>query len=152
MRPAVSVGGSAGVVDGLATHATGASALPAAPTAMDSLFHDALSLSASLDLDSWGTQAQFSPSSDPLNFEYNHLDGDASGELPDFDFDQFLSDDVSGAAPGAAAGNVSITHDPESSFGFFDSENQISSETLNQQPQIGASTSGCDAGVIAVGV
>jgi hypothetical protein len=148
----VSVSGSAGVVPGLSANANIASALPAVPTAIDSLFSDALSLSAPLDLDSWGTEAQFSPSSDPLNFEYNHMDGDASAELPDFDFDQFLSDDVSGAAPGATAGNVSILQDPESSFGFFDSENQISSETLNQQPQIGASLSGCDAGVIAVGV
>ncbi|KAK9775534.1 putative BZIP domain-containing protein [Seiridium cardinale] len=122
------------------------------PNAFDGLFGDALSLSATNPADSWSSQAQFSPSSDPFNFEYNHLDGDASAELPEFDFAQFLDDDLSGAAPGATAGHVSVLHEPEPSFGLFDSETQVSSENLNQQSLAGASSKGCDAGIIAVGI
>ncbi|KAG4217787.1 hypothetical protein PC116_g33733, partial [Phytophthora cactorum] len=74
--------------------------------------------------------------------------------FPEFDFDQFLStDDVSGAAPGATAGSDSVAQEhPDPAFGLFDSENQIPSEALNQQPHLGASAQGCDDGVIAVGV
>lgn len=137
---------------GIATGAlASAVSLSAAPNAADSLLGDAFGLSASIDLDSWSTQEQFSPSSDPLNFEYNHMAGDAAPQFPDFDFEQFLSDDVSGA-PGTTAGNDAVTQEPESTFGFFDSESQIPSETFNQQPLPGASSLGCDDGVIAVGV
>ncbi|KAL7621651.1 transcription factor that binds to CRE motif [Parahypoxylon ruwenzoriense] len=120
--------------------------------AVDGIFGDDFGLSTSFDIDSWGAQGQFSPSSDPLNFEYNNLADNSTPQFPDFDFDQFLSDDVSGAAPGATAGSDSITQEPDSTFSLFDSENQIPSETLNQQPHLGASTQGCDDGVIAVGV
>ncbi|XDG08035.1 hypothetical protein ABKA04_007650 [Annulohypoxylon sp. FPYF3050] len=136
------------------TVASSAVTLPAASNAADSLFSDAFSLSTPFDVDSWGAEGQFSPSSDPLNFEYNNLAGNSTPQFPEFDFDQFLStDDVSGAAPGATAGSDSVAQDnSEPSFSLFDSENQISSEALNQQPHLGASTQGCDDGVIAVGV
>ncbi|KAK9425680.1 putative BZIP domain-containing protein [Seiridium unicorne] len=152
VRPAVSVSRSARVVSDSAEAAPSAGSLPTVPNAFDGLFGDALSLSATNPADSWSSQAQFSPSSDPFNFEYNHLDGDASAELPEFDFAQFLDDDLSGAAPGATAGHVSVLHEPEPSFGLFDSETQVSSENLNQQSLAGASSKGCDAGIIAVGI
>ncbi|TRX96302.1 hypothetical protein FHL15_002574 [Xylaria flabelliformis] len=118
----------------------------------DGLFGADFGLLPSSDTDHWGAQEQFSPSSDPLNFEYNHLDSDATPELPEFDINQFLSDDVSGAASGATAAHDSITQVPESTFSFFDFENQVPTETFNQQPQSGASTYGCDDGGLAVGV
>lgn len=137
---------------GIATSAAASAvSLSAAPGAADSLLGDAFGLSTPVGLDSWGAQEQFSPSSDPLNFEYNHMAGDAAPQFPDFDFEQFLSDDVSGAS-GTTAGNGTIGQEPESTFGFFDSENQIPSETFNQQPLPGASSLGCDDGVLAVGV
>ncbi|KAI1472611.1 uncharacterized protein F4812DRAFT_454426 [Daldinia caldariorum] len=125
--------------------------LPAASGAADSLFGNDFSLSAPFDVDTWGSQGEFSPSSDPLDFEYNNLAGNSTPQFPDFDFDQFLStDDVSGAAPGATAGSDSVTQEhPDPAFGLFDSENQIPSEALNQQPHLGASAQGCDDGVIA---
>ncbi|KAI1502051.1 hypothetical protein F5X99DRAFT_380444 [Biscogniauxia marginata] len=152
-HPAVSVGGSSAGVAGLATTvASSTVTLSAASNAADALFGNDFSLSSAFDSDNWGAQGQFSPSTDPLNFEYNHMVGDATPVFPEFDYDQFLSDDVSGAAPGAAAGSDSVAQEPESAFSLFDSENQISSETFNQQPHTGASTHGCDDGVIAVGV
>ncbi|KAI1488601.1 hypothetical protein F5X96DRAFT_644879 [Biscogniauxia mediterranea] len=152
-HPAVSVGGGSAVVAGLATTvASSTVTLPAASNAADGLFGTDFSLSSAFDADNWGAQDQFSPSTDPLNFEYNHMVGDAAPEFPGFDFDQFLSDDVSGAAPGTAAGSDSVAQEPESAFSLFDSENQIPSEAFNQQPHTGASTYGCDDGVIAVGV
>jgi transcriptional activator HAC1 len=153
-HPAVSVGGGAASVDGVATEvASGAGSLSSAQPTFDSLFGDALSTAPAFDLNSWSTEAQFSPSSDPLNFEYHHLDGDASAELPDLDFTQYLSDDVSGAGSGAMAGHVSSIHQElEPTFGLDDFENQISSEAFNQQPHTGASSFGCDDGVIAVGL
>ncbi|GAW19518.1 hypothetical protein ANO14919_146010 [Xylariales sp. No.14919] len=104
------------------------------------------------DVDHWSSQDQLSPSTDPINFEYNHMASDATTELPEFDITQFLSDDVSGAASGATAVHDSVSQEPESTFSFFDFENQVTSETFNQQPHTGASTHGCDDGVLAVGV
>lgn len=127
-------------------------AISATPNVADGLFGADFVLLPSSDTDHWGAQEQFSPSSDPLNFEYNHLDGDAAPELPEFDINQFLSDDVSGAASGAAAVHDSIPQVPESTFSFFDFENQVPAETFNQQPQSGASTYGCDDGGLAVGI
>jgi transcriptional activator HAC1 len=118
----------------------------------DGLFGADFSLLPASDIDNWGAQDQLSPSTDPLNFEYNHLASDATTELPEFDINQFLSDDVSGAASGATAGHDSIPQEPDSTFSFFDFENQIPTETFNQQPHLGASTHGCDDGVLAVGV
>lgn len=133
--------------------APGAGSLSSAQSTFDSLFGDALNNAPAFDLNSWSTEAQFSPSSDPLNFEYNHLDGDATPELPELDFTQYLRDDVSGAASGAMAGHVSSIHQElEPTFGLDDFENQISSEAFNQQPHTGASSFGCDDGVIAVGL
>ncbi|KAH8164720.1 hypothetical protein CIB48_g3525 [Xylaria polymorpha] len=126
--------------------------LQSTPNVADGLFGADFVLLPSSDTDHWGAQEQFSPSSDPLNFEYNHLDGDAAPELPEFDINQFLSDDVSGAASGAAAVHDSIPQVPESTFSFFDFENQVPAETFNQQPQSGASTYGCDDGGLAVGI
>ncbi|ETS82047.1 hypothetical protein PFICI_07049 [Pestalotiopsis fici W106-1] len=127
--------------------ATGAS------DAFDGLFGDAFSLSEPNPADSWCTEAQFSPSSDPFNFEYNHLDGHASAELPEFDiFSQYLDDDLSGAAQGAIAGHASVSYEPEPTLNLFDSETQVSSENLNLQSHAGASSKGCDAGPIAVGI
>ncbi|KAI0441124.1 hypothetical protein F4803DRAFT_524640 [Xylaria telfairii] len=146
-HPAVSVSRS-GAVMGPDTGL----AIPATPNVADGLFGADFVLLPSSDTDHWGAQEQFSPSSDPLNFEYNHLDGDAAPELPDFDINQFLSDDVSGAASGAAAAHDSIPQVPESTFSFFDFENQVPAETFNQQPQSGASAYGCDDGGLAVGV
>ncbi|CAJ2503663.1 Uu.00g110570.m01.CDS01 [Anthostomella pinea] len=125
--------------------------LPSSNT-VDGLFGHDFSLSSSFDADNWGAQDEFSPSADPLGFEYNHLASDTTPEFPEFDFDHFLSDDVSGAAPGATAGTDSVAQDLDSTFGLFDSETQVPSEAFNQQPHIGASTRGCDDGVIAVGV
>ncbi|KAH8195298.1 hypothetical protein TruAng_010521 [Truncatella angustata] len=152
VRPAVSVTGSIGVIGSSAETATSVGSLSAVPNAFDGLFSDALSLPASTSFDSWSSQAQFSPSSDPINFEHNHLDGNAPAELPEFDFSPFLDDDLSGAASGAIAGHVSIPLEPESIFGLFDSETQVSSDNLNQQSHAGASSNGCDAGIIAVGI
>ncbi len=132
--------------------AAGAVSLSAAPSAADRLLGDALGLPASLDLDSWGLENQLSPSADPLDFEYDHLASDSSPQFQEFDFEQFLSTDDSGAAPGATAGDDSISQEPESTFSLFDSETQIPAETFNQQPHPGASFNGCDDGVIAVGV
>ncbi|RYP42814.1 hypothetical protein DL770_011628 [Monosporascus sp. CRB-9-2] len=122
------------------------------PSAADRLLGDVLVLPASFDLDSWGVENQLSPSADPVNFEYDHLASDSSPQFQEFDFEQFLSSDDSGAAPGATAANGSVAQEPESTFSLFDSETQVSSETFNQQPHPGASLNGCDDGVIAVGV
>ncbi|KAF2965041.1 hypothetical protein GQX73_g8544 [Xylaria multiplex] len=148
VRPAVSVSRSATVVGGPQTTL----AAPPVPNITDGLFGADFSLLSTSDIDHWGPQGQLSPSTDPINFEYNHLASDATPELPEFDITQFLSDDVSGAAPGATAVHDSITQEPDSTFSFFDFENQVPSETFNQQPHPGASTHGCDDGVLAVGV
>ncbi|KAF3021392.1 transcription factor that binds to CRE motif [Neopestalotiopsis sp. 37M] len=119
----------------------------------DGLFSDAFSLSEPNPTDSWSAEAQFSPSSDPFNFEYSNLDGHASAELPEFDiFSQYLDDDLSGAASGAIAGHASVSFEPEPTLNLFDSETQVSSENLNLQSHAGASSKGCDAGPIAVGI
>ncbi|RWA03519.1 hypothetical protein EKO27_g11586 [Xylaria grammica] len=118
----------------------------------DGLFGADFSLLPTSDVDHWSSQGQLSPSTDPINFEYNHMASDATTELPEFDITQFLSDDVSGAASGATAVHDSVSQEPESTFSFFDFENQVTSETFNQQPHTGASTHGCDDGVLAVGV
>ncbi|KAK7750056.1 transcription factor that binds to CRE motif [Diatrype stigma] len=122
------------------------------PNAVDRLLGDAFGVPASLDLDRWGLENQLSPSADPLNFEYDHMAGDATPQFQDFDFEQFLSTDDSGAAPGASAGSDSIAQEPEFTSSLFDSETQIPSEAFNQQPHTGASLDGCDDGVLAVGV
>lgn len=140
-------------MDGLASGiASGALSLSAAPSAVDRLLGDDFGLPSSLDLDRWGAENQLSPSADPLNFEYDHLAGDSTPQFQEFDFEQFLSTDESGAAPGASAGSDSIPQEPESTFSLFDSETQVPTETFNQQPHPGASLEGCDDGVIAVGV
>jgi len=140
-------------VGGLASSVTAdVLSLSAAPSAVDRLLGDALVLPSSFDLDSWGVENQLSPSADPVNFEYDHLASDSSPQFQEFDFEQFLSSDDSGAAPGATAANGSVAQEPESTFSLFDSETQVSSETFNQQPHPGASLNGCDDGVIAVGV
>lgn len=126
--------------------------VPATPNVADGLFSAHFGMLPTSDLDNWGAQDEPSPSTDPLNFEYNHLASDATTELPEFDINQYLSDDVSGAASGATAGHDSITQEPDSTFSFFDFESQIPTETFNQQPQFGASSQGCDDGVLAVGV
>ncbi|RYP44463.1 hypothetical protein DL768_009084 [Monosporascus sp. mg162] len=123
---------------------------PQSPSAVDRLLGDALVLPASFDLDSWGVENQLSPSADPVNFEYDHLASDSSPQFQEFDFEQFLSSDDSGAAPGATAANGSVAQEPESTFSLFDSETQVSSEAFNQQPHPGASLNGCDDGVIAI--
>jgi transcriptional activator HAC1 len=153
-HPAVSVSEGPAAVGGNATGApAGAISLSAAPSAADSLLGDVFGMPSSLDFDSWGTQNQLSPSADPLNFEYDHLAGHSSPHYQEFDFEQFLSDDVSGTASGASAGNDSVPQDhPDTVFSLFDSENQVPQETFNQQPHTGASLTGCDDGVIAVGV
>ena len=138
---------------GLATGvAAGAVSLSAAPSAVDSLLGDGFGMPSSLDLDRWGSENQLSPSADPLNFEYDHLASDSSPQFQEFDFEQFLSTDDSGAAPGASAGSDFVAQEPESTFSLFDSETQVPTETFNQQPHPGASFDGCDDGVIAVGV
>ena len=140
-------------MDGLASGvAAGAVSLSAAPSAVDRLLGDAFGMPASLDLDRWGAENQLSPSADPLNFEYDHLVGDATPQFQEFDFEQFLSTDDSGAAPGASVGGDVVAQEPESTFSLFDSETQVPTETFNQQPHPGASLNGCDDGVIAVGV
>lgn len=149
-HPAVSVNGGARVAGSSAEPAPSASSDAAVSNGFDGLFSD-FSLSTTDPTDSWSSEAQFSPSSDPFNFEYNHLDGDASAELPEFDISQFLDDDHSGAAPGAIAGHASVSFEPEPTFNLFDSETQVSSENLNLQSHAGASSKGCDAGSIAVG-
>ena len=139
-------------MDGLATTAASSTVTLSAPSnADDSLFGDVFSLTEPFDVDPWSAQGQFSPSSDPLNFEYNHMASDAAPQFPEFDFEQFLSDDV-GGANGTAAGTDAVAHESEPALSLFDSENQVSSETLNQQPHLGASLKGCDGGVLAVGV
>lgn len=138
---------------GLASNVgAGTVSLSAAPSAVDRLLGDAFGMPASLDLDRWGTENQLSPSADPLNFEYDHLVGDATPQFQEFDFEQFLSTDDSGAASGATAGGDSVAQEPEFTSSLFDSETQIPSEAFNQQPHTGASLDGCDDGVIAVGV
>lgn len=144
-------------MDGLATSdAAGAFSLSAAPSAADSMFGDALGKPASFNFDSWGTENQLSPSADPLNFEYDNLDGNSSPEFQDFDFDRFISttDDFgNGASNGPTAGHDSIVQDhPDFTSSLFDLENQVPSEAFNQQPHTGASFTGCDDGVLAVGV
>ena len=143
--------------DVAATASADASTLSAASNAAP------LSLPASLDLGSFGFEGQFDPSADALNFEYDHLASDASPspllpEFLDFDYNDFLSDDVvSGAAPSATAGingvsSVSLDS-AEPAFSLFnDLETQVSSENPFQQPQSGASSFGCDDGGLAVGV
>jgi transcriptional activator HAC1 len=127
--------------------------VPPASNVADGLFSADFNMSSASDTDKWGAQNELSPASDPLNYEYHHLASDPSANLPDFDISQFLiSDDVSGAVSGALAGHDSIAQDPESVFSLFDFENQLPSETFNQQPHTGASTHGCDDGVLAVGV
>lgn len=147
-HPAVSVSRSAAVLAGAETNPVSAT-----PNVVDGLFGADFGLLPSTDIDHWGSQGQLSPSTDPLNFEYNHLAGDAAPEFPEFDINQFLSDDdVSGATSGATAAHDPISQEPDSTFSFFDFENQVPTETFNQQPHPGASTYGCDDGVLAVGV
>ncbi|KAK6224774.1 basic region leucine zipper [Colletotrichum tabaci] len=79
-----------------------------------------------------------------LDYEHDYLAGDSSAFFQDpFDINEFLHDEVNGAA---------VAADPESGYDAANSETQVSSENPNLQPHSGASTYGCDDGGIAVGV
>ncbi|TQN70947.1 Transcriptional activator hac1 [Colletotrichum shisoi] len=79
-----------------------------------------------------------------LDYEHDYLAGDSSTFFQDpFDINEFLHDEVNGAA---------VAADPESGYDAANSETQVSSENPNLQPHSGASTYGCDDGGIAVGV
>ncbi|KAK5999107.1 Transcriptional activator hac1 [Cladobotryum mycophilum] len=117
---------------------------------------DSFSLPASFNADRYVLESELlaSPNSSTLDDDY--MVGDSSTSFshqPDFDlFDinDFLNDDANNAANDLMATSDTAPADHGFDLEFTDPETQVSSEYLNQQPQLGASSHGCDAGGIAV--
>lgn len=158
--PAVSVGGNASIVAGLAaTAAPGASSVLAAPIAADFHLNDPFSLSAAIDADSYVLESGLLSSPNSSDFEYDHLAGDAAFPFPPtaatnnnfdlFDINEFLNNDEATTAPVSSGSGLAANNQPSS---VHESEAQITPEDLNLQPRLGASAYGCDDGGIAVGV
>ena len=158
--PAVSVGGNAAIVAGLAaTAAPGASSVLAAPIAADFHLNDPFSLSAAIDADSYVLESGLLSSPNSSDFEYDHLAGDAAFPFPPtaatnnnfdlFDINEFLNNDEATTAPVSSGSGLAANNQPSP---VHESEAQITPEDLNLQPRLGASAYGCDDGGIAVGV
>ncbi|KAK1464554.1 basic region leucine zipper [Colletotrichum cuscutae] len=104
---------------------------------------DSFSLSAALDADRYVLESGLLSSPNSLDYEHDYLVGDSTFLQDPFDINEFLHDDVNGAA---------VAADPEFGRDLTHSETQVSSENPNLQPHSGASAHGCDDGGIAVGV
>jgi transcriptional activator HAC1 len=148
-----SVGGSATVLDGLSAP-SGPSLLYSATDAVAHLLAGGFGLQQTIDTDSYVLEHGLPSSPDSIDFENNHLVGDAAF-FTEIDFSDFVNfDNNGGVASDATAGNNGHLVAADLVFGpqLQDSETQIPSENHNLQPPSGASSSGCDVGGIAVGV
>lgn len=117
--------------------------LSAASDATSHLISDSFSLSAALDADRYVLESGLLSSPNSLDYEHDYLVGDSTFLQDPFDINEFLHDDVNGAA---------VAADPDFGRDLTHSETQVSSENPNLQPHSGASAHGCDDGGIAVGV
>ncbi|KAJ3939759.1 transcription factor that binds to CRE motif [Colletotrichum fioriniae] len=145
VRPAVSsVGGASAIMAGLSNpSASDLGLLSAASDATSHLISDSFSLSAALDADRYVLESGLLSSPNSLDYEHDYLVGDSTFLQDPFDINEFLHDDVNGAA---------VAADPDFGRDLTHSETQVSSENPNLQPHSGASAHGCDDGGIAVGV
>ncbi|KAK1539889.1 basic region leucine zipper [Colletotrichum costaricense] len=139
-----SVGGASAIMAGLSNpSASDLGLLSAASDATSHLISDSFSLSAALDADRYVLESGLLSSPNSLDYEHDYLVGDSTFLQDPFDINEFLHDDVNGAA---------VAADPEFGRDLTHSETQVSSENPNLQPHSGASAHGCDDGGIAVGV
>jgi len=143
VRPAVSV--DASVVARLAgvpeAHFSGLEPLHAAGHDVDHCVDVSLSLSAALVADRLGFESGIMSPPDTFNFEHDHMVGDSSAPLQDFDISEFLAEELPSAPEFRE-------HCPD----LFELETSVSAENPNLQPHSGASSLGCDDGGIAVGL
>jgi transcriptional activator HAC1 len=169
-RPAVSYvdGGASAVAAGLSVSGSNGSNgddadLYGATTAgaHDHLGH-VFDMSASFDADRYVFESGLLGSPDSLDLDNDYLAGDspafaaASGFEP-LDFADFLNDDLhtttaNASVHGGPAGLAAPNGNETDLVGLADSETPIPSENINLQPHAGASSLGCDDGVLAVGV
>lgn len=159
-RPAVShVGGDASVASSLAN--LDAASLGLAAAASDDVafsLGDSFGLSAALDTDRYVLESGLlaSPNSSAVDDDY--LAGDSGSgfnhqsDFDLFDINDFLIDEANTGASEFVAASDNAAAERELDLKVYDSKTQISSENPIQQPQPGASSFGCDAGSIAVGV
>ncbi|UKZ47830.1 transcription factor that binds to CRE motif [Trichoderma virens] len=119
----------------------------------------AFGLSTALDADRYVLESSLLASPDSTTLDDDYMVGDSAtcftNPLPsdyDFDINDFLTDDANHAAYDIVAASNYAAADHELDLEIHDLETQISSDHPIQQPQLGASSSGCDAGGIAVGV
>ncbi|KAI5463953.1 transcriptional activator HAC1 [Mariannaea sp. PMI_226] len=160
VRPAVShVGGDSSVAPSLAN--LDAASLGLAPAASDDVafsLGDSLGLSAALNTDRYVLESGLLSSPNSSSFDDDYLVGnDTTGFTHQSDFDLFDINDyliveANPCTSDSVAASDNAAADHELAFSAFDSETQIPSENPIQQPQPGASTFGCDAGSIAVGI
>ncbi|KAL6690703.1 transcriptional activator HAC1 [Trichoderma pleuroticola] len=160
-RPAVSIGGDAPVPVPIFSH-PGANCLGLDPVHQDDVpfsLGAAFGLSTALDADRYVLESSLlaSPDSSTLDDDYMASDSATCFTNPitsdyDFDINDFLTDDANHAAYDIVAARNYAAADHELDLEIHDLETQISSDYPIQQPQSGASSSGCDDGGIAVGV
>ncbi|KAL7928989.1 transcriptional activator HAC1 [Trichoderma chlorosporum] len=119
----------------------------------------AFGLSTAADADRYVLESSLLASPDSSTLDDDYLAGDSAtcftNSLPsdyDFDINDFLTDDANHAAYDIVAARNYAAADHELDLEIHDLETQISSDHPIQQPQSGASSSGCDDGGIAVGV
>ncbi|EHK22773.1 transcriptional activator HAC1 [Trichoderma virens Gv29-8] len=159
VRPAVSIGGDAPVP--VFSHSS-ANCLGLDPVHQDDVpfsLGAAFGLSTALDADRYVLESSLLASPDSTTLDDDYMVGDSAtcftNPLPsdyDFDINDFLTDDANHAAYDIVAASNYAAADHELDLEIHDLETQISSDHPIQQPQLGASSSGCDAGGIAVGV
>lgn len=153
MRPAVSVGESSPVLDGVPDEHGEVLQLGATDPA--SHLGASFGLSAPADTDSYVLESGLLSSPSSVDFEGDYLAGDSAAlfSTESFDISQFLNEDGSAVVSGSPAANGhAVAADAELGLHFADLENYFSSENINLQPQSGASATGCDDGGIAVGI
>jgi transcriptional activator HAC1 len=152
-HPAVSVGGGAGSISGLAEVNI---ASLGSSTFNDDVFGfgHSFGLSSTFDADRLIHESELFSSPNSTSFGDDYLDRNDTPRFTEdvpFDISDFLTDDGNGAADVMAASNkAAAEHGLD--FSLFNTETQVSSENPFQQPQSGASTDGCDDGGLAVGL
>jgi transcriptional activator HAC1 len=149
VRPAVSsVGGDGSVVPSLA-NLDAASLGLAAATSDDVAFSldNSLGLSETYDADRFILESGLLSSPDSSALDDDNLAGHSGLHQSDFDLFDFIVDNADFVA---ASDNAAADH--EFTFSGPSFETQISPENPIQQPQLGASSIGCDADGIAVGL
>lgn len=179
LRPAVSVGGGVAALSSASggllqqdhpLDDASADPLVAAHAAADVNGGDLFGLPEALDADSYVLESGLLASPNGSDFEHDYLAGDAAFPLASsttgfdlFDINEYLNSGNLSANPdephqqqpfsaaGLSAGNGNIIGFGVEPNPLDDPEASPSPEDPNLQPQLGASSLGCDVGGIAVG-